>query len=243
MGVPVTETMQTILILNSKGGCGKTTLATNLASLYATGGIKTALMDYDPQGSSLLWHSLRSNDLAAIHMIDANKTQRGLTRTWQLAVPRGTKRLIIDAPAGIKGGGLQDLVRKANIIVVPVTPSPIDIHATSAFIKDLLLTGKARSLGVHIGVVANRVRRNSPHYAPLHEFLNEQKIPFITSFTDTENYIRAAEKGMGIYELPENQSVLEREQWLPLIRWLACPESPPQVIPDFPKLSLVSGGR
>ncbi len=190
----------------------------------------------------MLWHSLRPDELAPIHIIDANRTRRGLTRSWQLAVPQGTKRLIIDTPAGIKGGALQDLVRKASVIIIPVSPSPIDIHATSAFITDLLLIGKARSLGIHIGVVANRVRRNSPHYEPLSAFLNTQKIPFITSFTDTENYIKVAEEGMGIYELPEHQSVLEREQWLPLIRWLACPESPPQVIPDFPKLSLVSGG-
>jgi len=234
--------MQTILILNSKGGCGKTTLATNLASLYATGGIKTTLMDYDPQGSSLLWYSLRSDMHAPIHVIDANKTKSGLTRSWQLAVPPSTKRLIIDAPAGVKGAALQNIVRKADVIVIPVAPSPIDIHATSDFIKDLLLVGKARSLGIHIGVVANRVRKNSPHYEPLHRFLNTLKIPFITSLTDTENYINAAEEGMGIYELPEDKSVLEREQWLPLIRWLSCPEAPPQVIPEFPKLSLVSGG-
>lgn len=234
--------MQTILILNSKGGCGKTTLATNLASLYATGGIETALMDHDPQESSLQWYSLRSEERASIHMINANRTKSGLTRSWQLAVPPTTKRLIIDAPAGVKGAALQDLVRKTDVVIIPVAPSPIDIHATSGFIKDLLLVGKARSMGIQIGVVANRVRLNSPHYEPLHRFLNALKIPFITTLTDTENYIKAAEEGMGIYELPEEDSVFEREQWLPLIRWLDCPEAPTQVIPEFPKLSLVSGG-
>lgn len=235
--------MQTILVLNSKGGCGKTTLATNLASLYSAGGLNTVLMDYDPQGSSLLWHKLRDDRLPPIKLIDATRIHQGQTRTWQLAVPPETERLIIDAPAGVDGGRLQDMLRRADVIVVPVTPSPIDIHATSDFIRDLLLVGKVRSLGVHVGVVANRVRRNTPLYAPLQHFLSSLKIPFVTSLTDTENYIKAAETGRGIYELADDEAILEREQWLPLVRWLACPEAPPMQVPELPKLSLVSGGK
>jgi len=234
--------MQTILVLNSKGGCGKTTLATNLASLYATGGVKTALMDYDPQGSSAQWHQLRAEELAQIHLINAAcKTSRGQTRSWQLAVPQGTERLIIDAPAGVSGHLLRELLGRADIVLIPVAPSPIDIHATSDFIKDLLLVGKIRSLGVHAGVIANRVRRETPLYDPLRRFLNSLRIPLITSLTDTENYVWAAESGKGIYELPEASTTLEREQWLPLIRWLACPEVPSRTSRDLPRLSLVSG--
>jgi len=235
--------MQTILVLNSKGGCGKTTLATNLSSLYTAGGLKTVLMDYDPQGSSLQWHRLRSEKLPPIHLIDATRTRTGQTRSWQLAVPSDTERLIIDAPAGVGGLMLQEMLRRTDVIVVPVAPSPIDIHATSDFIKVLLLVGKVRSLGVHVGVVANRVRRNTPLYEPLQRFLSSLKIPFITSLTDTDNYIRAAEAGMGIYELADDEALLEREQWLPLARWLACPQAPPMQAPDLPKLSIVSGGK
>ncbi|MCG7961877.1 MAG: ParA family protein, partial [Candidatus Thiodiazotropha taylori] len=47
--------MKRLLILNSKGGCGKTTIATNLAGYYASAGTPTALFDYDPQGSSHRW--------------------------------------------------------------------------------------------------------------------------------------------------------------------------------------------
>ena len=235
--------MQTILVLNSKGGCGKTTLATNLASLYAAGGLKTVLMDYDPQGSSLQWHKMRAENLPSIHVIDATRTRSGQTRVWQLAVPPDAERLIIDAPAGVSGLMLQEMLRRTDVIVVPVAPSPIDIHATSDFIKDLLLVGKVRTLGVHIGVVANRVRRNTPLYEPLQSFLSSLKIPFITSLTDTDNYIRAAEQGMGIHELSDDEALMEREQWLPLARWLACPQAPPMQPPDLPRLSVVSGGK
>ena len=209
--------MQTVLVLNSKGGCGKSTLATNLAGYYAATGMKTTLMDYDPQGSSLQWLSVRAGELPVIHGIDASRTKMGLTRTWQTAVPPGTERLIIDAPAGVCGQALQEMVRRTDVIVVPVAPSSIDIHATSGFMCDLLLIGKIRKFGIQVCVVANRVRRESPHYEPLKCFLNSLKIPFVTSISDSENYLIASESGVGIHEMSEGETQLERDQWRPLI--------------------------
>lgn len=220
--------MQTILVLNSKGGCGKSTIATNLAGFYAASGMKTALMDYDPQGSSLQWLSVRATHLPVIYGIDASRTKMGLTRTWQTAVPLGTERLIIDAPAGVCGQTLQDMVRRTNVIVVPVAPSAIDIHATSEFMCELLLIGKIRKFGINVCVVANRVRRQSPHYDPLKCFLNSLKIPFVTSISDSENYLVAAESGAGIHEIDEAETHLERDQWTPLLDWLAESAHTPQ---------------
>ena len=51
--------MKTTLVLNPKGGAGKTTIATNLASCFAAAEVPTTLMDYDPQGSSMNWLRLR----------------------------------------------------------------------------------------------------------------------------------------------------------------------------------------
>lgn len=215
--------MQTILVLNSKGGCGKSTIATNLAGFYAAAGMKTALMDYDPQGSSLQWLSVRPDGLPTIYDIDASKTKMGLTRTWQTAVPLGTQRLVIDAPAGVCGQTLQEMVRRANVIVVPVAPSAIDIHATSEFMCELLLIGKIRKFGIQVCVVANRVRRHSPHYEPLKRFLNSLHIPFVTSLSDSENYLVAAESGVGIHEMDEAGTHQERGQWVPLTDWLSAP--------------------
>lgn len=213
--------MQTILVLNTKGGSGKTTIATNIASLYAAGGVQCAIMDYDQQGSSLHWQSLRDPDLPDIHVIDARKTKLKQTRTWQLKLPPQTERVIIDAPAGAEGLMLQEMIRRTQMIIVPVPPSPIDIHATSDFIKDLLLIGKIRKFGIRVAVVANRVRRHTPTYEPLENFLSNLNIPFVTSLSDTDNYIIAAEQGIGIHEMNEDQTRLEREQWYPLARWLA----------------------
>ena len=213
--------MQTILVLNSKGGSGKTTVATNIASLFSTGGVKTTIMDYDPQGSSLQWSKLRASSRPDIHVVDASTTKTKQTRTWQLKLPPQTERVIIDAPAGVSGLMLQEMLRRCQMIVIPVAPSPIDIHATAGFIKELLLIGKIRKQGIRIAVIANRVRSHTPTYEPLQKFLGSLKIPFVTTLSDTDNYIIAAEKGLGIYEMDEEQTRLERKQWLPLARWLA----------------------
>jgi chromosome partitioning protein len=236
--------MQRILVVNSKGGCGKSTIATNLASLYAAAGSSTVLMDYDPQGSSLQWSTLRAKNRPLIQVIDASKTKSGQTRVWQTAVPVATERMIMDAPAGISGLTLQDMVRRCDVIVIPVAPSPIDIHATSDFIRDLLLVGKIRKYGIHTCVVANRVRRHSPMYEPLKRFLHSVNIPFVTTLADTDNYIRAAEEGIGIHELDADEAALEREQWLPLIKFLSFPsEHPVRADAAKPQLNLVVGQR
>jgi len=215
--------MQTVLVINSKGGSGKTTIASNLASLFAASHLKAVLMDYDPQGSSLHWNSVREQgDYAPIHLIDASHSKVGVTRTFQLSVPRDTDRVVIDAPAGMCKKMLSEMVAKADVIVVPVAPSPIDIQASSEFIYELkLIINACRRHNTALGVVANRVRRNKTLYQPLQHFLDELDIFFITTLSDTDNYIRAVELGMGIHELSPQTVRLELTQWLPLVKWLA----------------------
>jgi chromosome partitioning protein len=235
--------MQTILVINSKGGCGKSTISANLASYYASCGARTAVIDYDPQGSAMHWLSARPSHLPHIYGIHASKPRSGLTRVWQMTVPPETEVVIIDAPAGVSGPKLQEMINRTDTIVVPVAPSSIDIHATSGFIRDLLLIGKIRSSGIRLGVVANRVRRNAPQYEPLKKFLSSLGIPFVTSLADSDNYIAAAEYGMGIYEMSKDETLFEREQWLPLIRWLSAPEQGAQLEDARPRLNLVSVTR
>ena len=212
--------MHKILVINSKGGSGKTTLATNIASYYANSGEETALMDYDPQGSSLQWLKLRPAGVPGIYGADASKKKGSVIRSWRMVIPFSTKHLVIDAPAGIDGLMLQDLVQRADTIVIPVAPSSIDIHATSDFIRDMFLLGKVRREKTRIAVVANRVRDNGKIYDPLHRFLNSLQIPYLTSITDTDNYIFAAEKGIGIFEMELNTTLTERMELMPLFEWL-----------------------
>ena len=219
--------MLTVLVINSKGGSGKTTLTTNLASYYANKKSRTAIMDYDPQGSSLQWLRQRPNDMEKIHGANAAPLKGAATlhsvKAW---IPPETEVLVIDAPAGSKGLLLQELVRKSNFIIIPVAPSSIDIHATADFIKELLLFGGVRSSKAKIAVVANRVRStNSPVYASLERFLNSLKLPFLTRISDSENYLHAVEKGLGVFEMDETATFAERLELTPIFNWL-CEQSP-----------------
>ena len=154
--------MNTTLVINRKGGAGKTTVSINLASYFVTANVATTIMDYDPQGSSLHWLKLRNPPLGKIHGSNAAPEKFGQLRSFGMYVPAETKQLIIDAPGGVSGVLLQELLCRANCVLIPVTPSSIDIHATAHFIKDVLLTGIVRTRRIRIGVIANRVRRSMP---------------------------------------------------------------------------------
>jgi len=216
--------MKKILVINSKGGSGKTTIATNLASYYAHNGQLTVLMDYDPQGSSMQWLKLRPAHLNQIHGANAARRKGNVIRSWQMVISPSTQQLVIDAPAGVDGILMQELVQRADSIVIPVAPSPVDIHATSDFIKDLFLIGKIRLHNTRLAVIANRVRSNGPLYEPLRRFLDSLQIPFVTSVTDTDNYVEAMGMGMGVVEMDFEKTLTERMELQPLVDWLGEPE-------------------
>jgi chromosome partitioning protein len=212
--------MQTILVINSKGGSGKTTVATNIASYFASRNHKTAIMDYDPQGSSLNWVSMRPGSANPIHAANAAAHNGKLTRSLQMHVSEDTETLVIDAPAGVEGLLLQEIVKKADFLLVPVAPSSIDVHATADFIKELLLRGGIRRQTTKLAVVANRVRKSMPVYEPLERFLRALSLPFLTRISDSDQFILAAEQGTGIFEMDEAVVADERREFEPIIAWL-----------------------
>ena len=231
--------LQRILVTNAKGGCGKTTIATNIASHYARQGNTVRLFDHDTQGSSLAWLKRRSEDAGLIHGVDASKNHdHRLTRSWQLRVPPDTDVAVIDSPAGADITELSPLFLENDSVLIPVLPSPIDIHATAHFIKELLIVGKARKKMIRLAVVANRVRKNTIMYHSLERFLFSLNIPFIASLRDTQLYAKAIELGVGIVEVPTARNKVDKEQWAPIIRWLETPKfsEPAQVTPLFSSL-------
>lgn len=211
--------MRTIMTLNPKGGCGKSTLATNMASFFASANNDVVLADFDAQQSSLEWLNARNGERPAITGLDASNQPMRVSRT--------TDVLILDAPAAVHGRDMAALVKRAETLVIPVLPSPIDMRACAHFIGELLTVGKVSRQHTKLAVVANRVRENTLIYQSLEAFLKKLKIPFITSLRDSQNYIRAAEKGLGIFELAPSSVAIDLEQWKPLLRWLKSKRSVP----------------
>jgi chromosome partitioning protein len=212
--------MRHIMVLNSKGGCGKSTIATNLASYYAQEGKKVALADYDPQGSGIDWLARRPENRASIAGV------KGYAE-GMVHLPRTSDIVIVDAPARSHGPELTNLVRHSETIIVPVLPSVIDMQAATNFLKELKNVGKVSRRKVKIAVVANRVRESTLIFEQLDEFLEEQRIPYVAAFREAQNYIRAYSRGLGIFELPEYLAWPDTEQWEPLIEWLNSRRSRP----------------
>lgn len=214
--------MRKIVVINGKGGCGKTTVATNLATWYANRGFKPALFDHDPQTSSMRWLRGRTADLPAVHGVSAQSRQKlGITRSWQLRVPADTRRIIVDTPAGLAGLDIVDHIQGADCILIPVLPSAIDIEAGADFIRDLLLKGCVRSSGIRVGIIANRIKNRTVALQALERFLKSLRIPVIARFRDSQHYVHAAEQGLGICELSRTRSVgIEVEQWNALFQWV-----------------------
>ena len=209
-----------VLVANAKGGCGKTTMVTNLASYFATQGETTAIVDYDPQGSSMDWLTARDPQRAKIHGIAAFKHQTPhSTRSYSLRVPPLTSRIVVDTPAGLSGHSLSDMIHASDFIVIPVIPSAIDIRAATRFIRDVLLSRSYQTNVKAIAVVANRVRKNTLIYQKLERFLNSLNIPFITSLRDTQHYVRASEHGLGLADFPQSDDK-DKLEWQPMLQWI-----------------------
>lgn len=213
--------MQKIVLLNPKGGSGKTTIAINLASYFAMAGLRPTLMDMDAQGSSSRWLGKRAQDQQPIHGISGYERNSRVTRSFATRVPPNSDRLVVDTPAALEAQHLPDITRNATAILVPVLPSDIDIHAAAKCISDLLLVAKVRRDEHRIAVIANRAKKNTLMYKSLLRFLETLRIPVVTTLRDSQNYIRVAESGAGLFEMKPNQVREDLDQWVPLVGWLA----------------------
>ncbi|MCP5149675.1 MAG: AAA family ATPase [Ectothiorhodospiraceae bacterium] len=217
--------MRSILVLNPKGGSGKTTIATHIAAWYALAGKQVALVDYDVQRCALDWLESRPTDRPVIHGVDGTQTR---TR-----VPRNTEVVVMDAPAATHGKQLSELLRRAQTCIIPVVPSPVDLHAASRFIDELVEVGRVLSRRVRVATIANRVRENSPGRLEIEDFLRSMKLsdgrrlPFVAALRNTQNYVHAAERGLSVFEIAPSRAAHDVELWEPLLGWLESRRSLP----------------
>ena len=212
--------MRSIMVLNSKGGSGKSTVSTNLASYYSSQGKKVILVDFDPQLSSIEWYQARPAGRSTIIAVDASE--------GNFRAPRNADYVIYDTPAAVHGKELSAYLRRAQSIIIPILPSPIDMRAATPFIQKVLDNGRIARKECRVALVANRCRENTNVYHQLDSFLRKvRKAPFISVLRESQNYNRAAERGLGIFELAPYLVRRDIDQWEPIIKWLASKRSQP----------------
>jgi chromosome partitioning protein len=221
LNVPGHRDLKKIVVLNPKGGCGKSTLAVNLSGYLASRGNQVAIMDFDPQGSSMRWLKLRPGNVPPIHGIAGYDVDASATRSWQLRVPPHIRYLVVDSPGSVPPEKLSELTSGAHAILIPVLPSDIDVHAATQLMTNLLLVAKVSRRMGRIVIVSNRVRENTLAYRKLVKFLGSLAISAIGVLKDSQNYIHSVERGLAIHELPPNAKIrADVERWQPIFDWL-----------------------
>lgn len=214
---PYRDDARQIVVMNPKGGCGKTTLATNLVSHYALRGATALLIDNDPIGYSSRWLEKRPATARAIHGMPSHSAEIENRRFRPLPIPRGTDTIVIDTPAALERKHITMLTHNADCILVPVIPSAFDIHYVTQFIAELLLVTQ---FDTPVGVVANRTRKNTASLNSLLEILSTFETPTIATLRNSQNYVAAAELGLGIYELPQHAAQPDLEEMDRVVSWL-----------------------
>ena len=200
--------MRSILVVNPKGGSGKTTIATNLAGYYAKKNIPVSLVDLDPQRSSFQWAKSRPASAGEIRL------------HTEINDDYETRRVIYDCPAQIHLGLTADLINQSDIIIMPINPSIFDHRAAFKFIFDV--RGLIRAdlcKKIKIGLVANRANAKFKSYTEVGKFSKMMQTPIVASLRNSQNYVRAAEAGLSIFEMPNSGMEADTEQWRSLTYW------------------------
>ena len=203
--------MDQIFIANPKGGCGKTTIATQLAGYYANQGGAVLLVDHDAQRSSSDWLGSRPASCAPIRLV-ASEVDEPVDDVCADIV-------IHDMPAAWDMDLVADIIGEGDKVLIPVLSSPTDIKACLRFVMGLYRSGVMES-NIHIGLVANRSRVKTRYFQVLLEFVGRLELPLVASLRDTQNYVKAMDRGLTIFDLPPSRVAVDVEQWRPILKWL-----------------------
>lgn len=204
--------MKCILIANPKGGCGKTTIATNLASAFASWGLPTALADTDRQKSSLDWLKSRPDSAAAIQGLDWTKDLK--------KPPKGISRLVIDSAASLRISQVRELVRISDSIIIPVLPSAFDLRATTNFLKKFTDIKPIRKGKRPFAIVRNRCRVGSRAMKHLDGFMVGSDAVDIGWLSERSLYNEVAWDGLGIFDMRTKLAREIQQDWIPIVRFI-----------------------
>ena len=201
--------MPVIVIANPKGGVGKSTIATNLAGYFAKQGHKVMLGDADVQQSSRAWLALRPGSLPPIASWD-------IVDGHVARPPKGTTHVVLDTPAGLAGARLDEVLRIADKVVVPLQPSMFDILATQEFLQRL--AGRNSKLGV--GVLGMRVNVRTRASDQLAHYVSNLGLPMLGYLRDTQNYVQLAAHGATVWDVAPSRVEKDLDQWQEVVKWV-----------------------
>ncbi|MES2282174.1 MAG: ParA family protein [Pseudomonadota bacterium] len=202
--------MPVVVIANPKGGVGKSTLATNVAGYFASKGHAVMLGDADRQQSTALWLGLRPPAARPIASWDVTSEL--------VKPPKGTTHVVLDTPGGLHGSRLNEVVKVADKIIVPLQPSVFDIFATRAFLDQLAEHRRAGK--VQVGIVGMRVDSRTIAADKLHDFVDNLGLPVLGYLRDTQNYIHLAARGLSVFDVSPGRVGKDLEQWQGICQWL-----------------------
>ncbi|EIL87843.1 partition protein [Rhodanobacter fulvus Jip2] len=206
--------MLTTLVACSKGGCGKSTLVTQLASHWAQAGQRTAIVDADKQHSSFHWAELRPDNVPGVLALEGGR--RGLQR-----VPADTQQLLIDTPAGVGERELEPYLELANVLLVPVLPSSFDLDATLRFLDELKAINRIKRGKLPVALVANRLKPwTHASQDALTRLAEESPFPIAAQLRDSQAYVLLTALGKGIFDYQSEQVRNHQQDWKALLRWI-----------------------
>ncbi|CDL00890.1 conserved protein of unknown function [Magnetospirillum gryphiswaldense MSR-1 v2] len=205
--------MLSVLVGNIKGGCGKTTIATHLASSFAATGLSTIIADCDRQKSSLNWLKRRDEAAPTITGLDWSKTLGN--------PPKGIDRLVIDAPAAMHHDDVEDLIAIADVVVVPVLPGAFDQDATAHFLKKLSAVKAVRKNKRVVAIIGNRLRLGAKATEQLDVFFESLGFPVVARLRDSQIYPTTAALGSSVLESRDRRARDYAAEWTPLLDLLA----------------------
>lgn len=197
--------MTIVAVLNQKGGSGKTTLSTNIARALQKGGNKVLLVDSDPQGSARDWHAASNGALVPVIGLDRPTLDKDIK-----AVLQGYDWIIIDGAPQLVDMSVA-AIKCADIVLIPVQPSPYDIWASEDLVDVIKERQKIANGQPKAAFVISRQITNTILGKEVREALNGYEMPIFKCGTFQRiTYAKTATSGSTVIDVePSSEAAKE----------------------------------